>query len=147
MEYGHNQKGMTLVEVLAALVLLSLVTICLFTMVTTSSVWVFKAGQSTQAMTMANTIMEDIKANSFAIPTGVFDRNMLQNDVADGGLGLSFDYGGADKWANLAPEVIIDNIEFEGSSTDNLLQVTVKVSWQEQGREFHNQVISVISRR
>lgn len=142
-----NQKGMTLIEVLAALVLLSMMTITLFTVVTTSTIWIFKAGKSTQAMNMANTIMEDIKANSNTIPVGTFPHNMLSEDIKDNGLGLSGDYRDSDKWGNMKAEVKVSEMQFDSTSRDNLLEVKVKVTWQDSKGNYMEELTSIISRR
>ncbi|HZK44485.1 MAG TPA: prepilin-type N-terminal cleavage/methylation domain-containing protein [Syntrophomonadaceae bacterium] len=149
MEYFYNQKGMTLVEVLVALVLLTLLSVSLLSVVTTSSVWVFKAGKSTKAMTLASSIMEDIKANSFVLTKaeGLYLDNVLHLDVNDGGLGLCADYMRNKNWADIIPEVTIRPFSCDDTLTDNLIKVTVKVSWQEKGYEYCDEIISIVSRR
>lgn len=139
-----NQKGMTLIEVLAALVLLSLLAITSFTVITTSTIWVLKAGKSTQAMTMANSIMEDIRANSNTIPAGTF---ILNDGTGDDSLVFFENYENPDKWGNFKAEVKITEVQYDETSANNLLEVKIKVTWQENNQNYAEELTSIVSRR
>lgn len=62
-----KEEGMTLIEVLAALVLLSLLAVTLLSVFSTSGGWISGAGKKTRVVQCANSIMDTVKANSYQL--------------------------------------------------------------------------------
>ncbi len=120
--------------------------------VNTSSIWIYKAGKSSQAINLASMIIEDIKANSHMVVPGQFNRDTLHLGIENNGLTLS-DYTG-DKWDGYEIEVIIEEKEFKDkltgdllTSQSNLLQLTVQVTWKENCQHGEEKLTAVIARR
>jgi prepilin-type N-terminal cleavage/methylation domain-containing protein len=62
-----KEEGMTLIEVMAALVLLSLLAVTLLSIFSTSGSWIRGTGKKTIAVQYANSIMDMIKADSLQL--------------------------------------------------------------------------------
>ncbi|NLJ72699.1 MAG: prepilin-type N-terminal cleavage/methylation domain-containing protein [Syntrophomonadaceae bacterium] len=146
MLFINNKKGFTLIEVLTSMLLLVLLTISLYAVVVSSNIWISKAGKSTRAITLANSIIEDIKANSYNIPVGVYNRIMIYESIGKNGLGLSTNYSD-EKWGNYDISITINEASMANTSANNLLEVIVKVSWEEDSINYEEKLISIIARR
>jgi len=57
----YNEQGLTLIEVLASLVLLSLLTVSILGIFTSTAKWVAKARQETTASNYASAVLEDLR--------------------------------------------------------------------------------------
>lgn len=142
----NNKKGLTLIEVLTSMLLLTLLTISLYAVVVSSNIWISKAGKSTKAVCLANSIIEDLKANSYNIPVGVYNRIMIYESIENNGLGLSTNYSD-EKWGNYEISVTINETSMVNTSANNLLEVIVEVSWAEGSINYEEKLTSLIARR
>lgn len=130
MQAPFKNEGMTLIEVLLSLVILALLASYFLTAIT-SNTWISRAGKTTQAVNLANAVMEDIRANVNSINVGTYSELMLNLSAKDGGLALSSDYSKPLAGNNFAIMVIIKEVYLkdgiitviEPHMTSNLLQV------------------------
>ena len=91
-----NVKGMTLVEVMAALVLLALLAVTLLSVFSTTGSWINGAGKKTAAVRYAGNIIEIIRANSgdldqISLPYRAEDGDAVDNDINDGTFNFKLD--------------------------------------------------------
>jgi prepilin-type N-terminal cleavage/methylation domain-containing protein len=82
-----NEKGMTLIEVMAALVLLSLLAVTVLNVFSTTGGWITGAGKKAIAIQYANSIIDSVKANSvelvnidFTEPAPDPDKNEIDDE-------------------------------------------------------------------
>ncbi|MDD3890329.1 MAG: prepilin-type N-terminal cleavage/methylation domain-containing protein [Syntrophomonadaceae bacterium] len=59
-----NEQGLTLIEVIVALVILALIAMNILSFFSTSGIWIMGAGQKTQVSSYAAAIMEGVRAHS-----------------------------------------------------------------------------------
>lgn len=78
-----KQQGMGLVEVLASLVILSLLTVSFMTIFTTAQVWIMNSGKRVQASEYASSIMENVRANSDRLTAVTLTGNPLAKTYTD----------------------------------------------------------------
>jgi prepilin-type N-terminal cleavage/methylation domain-containing protein len=112
-----EQKGFSLIEVLAAILIIAVTITPIYYVLTYNSLVIAASGRQTQAMLYAQEIMERLKANphSLGVAEGEYDASNLDQ------LGIS-----EAPPVGLVPLVII---AWENQSL-GLYRVTVKVQWQ-----------------
>jgi len=103
-----NQSGMNLIEVMVALVILSILTVPLFSYFVTGNVYTATARNDIAAMSLAQEKLEEIKAKSY--------NSVLLEDTNDNGI---FSY----------------RISVDENASRSLKTVTVAVYYQEQDRD------------
>jgi prepilin-type N-terminal cleavage/methylation domain-containing protein len=87
----HNEKGFSLVEVMVVMIMLAVAIIPMATLQTRSNNHIFRSVQRTEALEIAQSRMERIKAGGFAdaVPdSGLVDNFTWRVDVQDVGIGL-----------------------------------------------------------
>lgn len=151
-----NQKGLTLVEIMAALVILSLLTVTLLSLFTASGSWINSAGQRTRASNYAASIIECIRADSaelvnidftgnpvyqvedtdtaddiFSFPVGNVNVNVCAPENMKAALTISphndISYYDTDVDTNGIPEINGEEIYFH----HNLFDISVNIEWSQ----------------
>jgi len=109
-EKFHNEKGLTLIEVLASLVLLSILTVSILGVFTSTARWIAKGRQETTASHYASAVLEDLRA----------ERNYIDNqdDVLAEEL-----LSGQDYPDEMDAHITMDDL----SSLHNLYNITVTI--------------------
>jgi prepilin-type N-terminal cleavage/methylation domain-containing protein len=69
--YKNNYQGMTLIEVLAALILLSILAVTLVGIFTPTASWIYGARKETTACNYAAAVLEDLRSNRAVLASGV----------------------------------------------------------------------------
>ena len=115
-----DEKGLTLIEVLIALVIFSLIAVSVVSMYIPAAMWVEKAGKETRALYYASGIIEDLRAHN---------GNLYEvTRTVPGDENLNLNHGC--KPDDMTAEITIDLRGDQG--LNNLYEVTVTVSWFEQ---------------
>jgi prepilin-type N-terminal cleavage/methylation domain-containing protein len=150
IDYSKTEKGMTLIEVMAALVLLSLLAVTILSVFTTSESWVRGAGKKTIAVQYANSIIDAIRANSKDLNNA---DPVYTDDNSDGQ--FAFTIGSSDIVIDAPIDTIIANSTINISPHldspyypdadangkpdvnllfgDNLFDIKVTIEWEEAG--------------
>ncbi len=130
---NNDETGLTLIEVLASLVLLSLMTVSILSAFTPAASWIGKARRETTASNYAAAILEDLRA----------DRSKIDNsNVGKTAQELFPAYGYP--WAGMMDE--ITRLECQNPPYNNLYNITVTVSWLE-GTKTRSLEISTMIRK
>ncbi|MDD3364776.1 MAG: prepilin-type N-terminal cleavage/methylation domain-containing protein [Syntrophomonas sp.] len=128
-----NETGLTLIEVLASLVLLSLMTVSIMSAFTPAASWINKARRETTASNYAAAILEDLRS----------DRNKINNSNAGKSARDLFPAYGY-PWAGMTDE--ITRLERQNPPYSNLYDVTVTVSWSEGTKTRSLQISTMIKK-
>lgn len=145
----NNQEGMTLVEVMAALVILSLLCVSMLGLYTSSQMWISKAGVRVQASEYAAAIMENIRARSEKLnsvtmtgspPTATY----MDTDISHSAFSLSPLAMVVNDPARFTEQVKISPYS---PGEHNLYSVTVTVSWVRGDKNDSYTLTSVVAAR
>jgi len=126
-----NEKGMTLIEVLASLVILGLLAVSVTTIFIPASTWIYKARTETTASNYAFSILETFRA----------DRSKLDSSNT-GKSAQNIFPGSGFPWAGMSDELI--RMEPQAPPYDHLYDVTVTVRWAEGNAVRHVQLSTII---
>jgi len=145
----NNQEGMTLVEVMASLVILSLLCVSLLGLYTSSQLWISNAGVRVQASGYATAIMENIRARSERLTTITMTGTppsvtYLDTDIAHATFNLSPLSVEVNDPAKFMEQVKISPYTPGGN---NLYTVMVTVSWVRGGKNNSYTLTSVVAAR
>lgn len=155
----NKAEGMTLLEVLAALVILELMAAGLVTLFAISGKWIAEAERNTRANDYAIAIMETVRAYAGELQTStlpsmpVEDKNNSDEDFYFHLNTMQPEHEikappGMNAAINIAP---YDDSRlytgFRPTLTNNLFQVDVTVSWEEAGHVHRLPMSTVVSSR
>lgn len=129
----NDEFGLTLIEVLASLVLLSLMSVSILAIFTPASSWISKARRETTASNYASSILEDLRSDRSKI-----DNNNAGKTAQD--LFPAYGY----PWAGMTDS--ITRLERQNPPYNNLYDITVTVSWLE-GTETRSLQISTMIKK
>lgn len=144
-----KQQGMGLVEVLASLVILSLLAVTVMTVFTTSQVWIMKAGKRVQANEYASAIIENVRANSDRLSGVVLTgdpptRTYIDTSTEHTAFSIpQLDLSVADP-AKFSEQVTISQYI---TDNNNLYKIEVTVAWTQGGTNDHLDLSTVVGAR
>lgn len=115
----YNEKGLTLLEVLATLVLLSLLTVSSMSIFNPTFNWIIKSGHRTAANCYAASVLEDLRVNR--------DKITIVSNVAVSQLGFRQEYKAREMNAEISM--------FARDEIEDLFDVIVTVTWVEGSKE------------
>lgn len=158
----NEEKAMTLLEVMAALVILSLLTVTLLSLFSTSGVWLAGANKQTRASEYAAAIIEVARAYANDINSATLPLNFEDNDIADDKFTFRMDPTDL-----TGPEIEIeapakmkavidikqhdDSIYyaagFNRTISNNLLDIKVTITWDESGHNRQQEFSTIVSLR
>ncbi|PKM78582.1 MAG: hypothetical protein CVU90_00875 [Firmicutes bacterium HGW-Firmicutes-15] len=133
IKWINNETGLTLIEVLASLVLLSLMIVSILAGFTPAASWISKARRETTASNYATAILEDLRS----------DRSKIDNSNAGKtaqDLFPSYGY----PWAGMKDKVT--RLERQNAPFNNLYDITVTISWLE-GNETRSLKMSTMIKK
>lgn len=121
-----EENGFSLIEVMAGLVMLSLITVTLLGLFSTSSIWVTKGGQQTRASDYGVELLENIRAHAEKLPSLFEPPNLPPPyDAAKVSSFLGYmEIDPADLSSGLQDSITAISVE---KKSDNLFQVTVDI--------------------
>jgi prepilin-type N-terminal cleavage/methylation domain-containing protein len=142
-----KEAGMTLIEVLAALVLLSLLVVTLLSVFSTSGGWISGAGKKTRAVQGANSIMDTIKANStqlkqidFSKAPAVGGKIEIPNSESDGKFIFSLEQ--KQEVGGVMKPVEVFKIEVPAPASSLKATATINISRHDDSPYYNAAVIS-----
>jgi prepilin-type N-terminal cleavage/methylation domain-containing protein len=158
----NEEKALTLLEVMAALVILSLLSVTLLSLFTTSGLWLAGASRQTIAGEYATAIIEAVRAyandvNPATLPLHWEDTNLTDENFV---FQVGPDNPASPQVAVKAPAdmkavveiTLFDDSTFYGAGFErtienNLLQVTVIITWNEGGHSRQQELATIVSMR
>lgn len=118
-----KNRGMTFLEVIVSLVLLSLIAVMFLPIFVTTTVWIRKAGDDSAAATYVNSIMEEIRTN----------RNVIYDTAGTPTTPTALNITSTTAPASLSN--LNASIEMTpDASLINIYMVTVTASWTKNGQ-------------
>lgn len=155
---------MTLIEVMAALVLLSLLAVTILSVFSTSGSWISGAGKKTIAVQYANSIIDAIKANSKDLNNanpvytdnnndGQFSFTMGSSDIT---VDAPLDALKANSTINISPHIdspYYPDVNADGNPDislpfgNNLFDIKVKIEWGESGHSRNFELSTIMGAR
>jgi type II secretory pathway pseudopilin PulG len=133
LKWINNATGLTLIEVLASLALLSLMTVSILAAFTPAASWINKARRETTASNYATSILESLRS----------DRSKIDNSNEGKTAHYVFpDYGYP--WAGMSDE--ITRLERQNSPYNNLYDITVTVSWLEGSKTRSIKISTIVKK-
>ncbi|MDD4802183.1 MAG: hypothetical protein PHF24_04490 [Syntrophomonas sp.] len=128
-----NERGLALLEVLAAMVLISLLTICIMSSFCSSANWVSKARHESAASSYAASILENLRA----------ERSKINNSNA-GQTAQELLPGCGYPWMGMTDK--INRMQSRPAPYNHLYDITVTVYWRE-GVNMESRQLSTIIRK
>ncbi|MEN6461949.1 MAG: prepilin-type N-terminal cleavage/methylation domain-containing protein [Syntrophomonas sp.] len=160
-----KQQGLTLVEVLGALVILALLSTSIMMMFTTSGVWIAHAGKQTIAGDYATSLVEVIKSYSSDLVELPPDFEVIDTNNSDQLFRFVLASGKPAIQMQAPPGMgaIIRIVRYDDTAcydsngdgnkdinikfNDNLFQVIVTINWVEAGRDKTLQMVTIVGAR
>lgn len=131
VEIYKNETGLTLIEVLASLVLLSLITVGITAIFTPAASWISKARWETAASNYAVAVLEELRSDRSKIVEGNSGKTAQELFPASG-------Y----PWAGMSDT--ITRLEHQDPPYNNLYDITVTITWREGTRPRSLQISTII---
>lgn len=157
-----NQDGMTLLEVMTALVILCLLTVTLLSLFSASSMWIAGAGRQSRAGEYASGVIELVRAYADDIDPAELPLNLEDTDTTDDKFAFRLDPSDissvpleinapAQMKAILNIKQHNDNVYYDAGFNrtirNNLFDIKVTIVWNEAGHNRQQELSTIVSGR
>ncbi|MGE5416846.1 MAG: type IV pilus modification PilV family protein [Acidobacteriota bacterium] len=122
----HDQRGMTLVEVLASLVIITVVFTSVLSVFMSGMAWISGAARKTEAVNYAALVLEELKSHPELVRPGLKDVHALSSDLP-------------------IPDGIGGTCDCQEYASDlGLYSVKVCVYWSSSGHQQTEQLVTLV---